>query len=72
LQLSLPKAAWSKIGSDRESLIHAADELARNVAMIVNTFDFKRVFVGGDIETLDVDFPSLLKSRVEENWMYPW
>jgi predicted NBD/HSP70 family sugar kinase len=71
LQLSLPKAILSKIDSDRESLINAADELARNVAMIVNTFDFERVFVGGDIETLDVDFPSLLKRRVGENWMYP-
>ena len=39
--------------------------------MLVNTMDFARVYVGGDIEGLDVDFPSLLRRRLEENWMYP-
>jgi hypothetical protein len=34
--------------------------------------DFDRVFIGGDIEGLEVDFPALLRRRLEENWMYPF
>jgi predicted NBD/HSP70 family sugar kinase len=72
IQLSLSKAALSRLDSDRNALVEAADELARNVAMLVNTMDFDRVYIGGDIEALDVDFPSLLRRRLSENWMYPF
>jgi predicted NBD/HSP70 family sugar kinase len=71
LQLSLPQAMLSRLDSDRDVLSAAADELARNMAMLVNTMDFERVYVGGDIEALDVDFPAVLRRRLEENWMYP-
>ena len=56
---------------DRGALTSAADELARNAAMLVNTMDFARVYVGGDIEAPEVDFPALLRRRLEDNWMYP-
>jgi predicted NBD/HSP70 family sugar kinase len=72
LQLSLPKTILSRLDSDREALVGAVDELARNVAMLVNTMDFERVYIGGDIEALDVDFPVLLRRRLGENWMYPF
>jgi predicted NBD/HSP70 family sugar kinase len=72
LQLSLPKTTLSRLDSDRESLAAAADELARNTAMMVNTMDFERIYVGGDIEALDVDFPAILRRRLAENWMYPF
>ena len=39
--------------------------------MIVNTMDFDRVYIGGDIEALNVDLPGALRRRLEENWMYP-
>jgi hypothetical protein len=41
------------------------------MAMLVNTMDFERVYVGGDIEALDVDFTAVLRKRLAENWMYP-
>lgn len=72
LQLSLPKTMLARLDSDRDVLAAAADELARNAAMLINTMDFERVYVGGDIEALDVDFPSLLRRRLEDNWMYPF
>jgi Transcriptional regulator/sugar kinase len=72
LQLSLPKEALVRLDSDRKALLLASEELARNVAMLVNTMDFERVYIGGDIEALDVDFPSILRRRLEENWMYPF
>lgn len=71
-QLSLPKTVLARFDSDREILAATADELARNMAMLINTMDFERVYIGGDIESLDVDFPAILKHRLEDNWMYPF
>jgi len=71
-QLSLPKTMLARFDSDRDILAATADELARNTAMLVNTMDFERVYIGGDIESLDVDFPAILKRHLEENWMYPF
>ena len=72
LQLSLPREELARMDSDRSVLERATDELARNMAMFVNTMDFDRVYIGGDIEGLDVDLPAMLKKRLQENWMYPW
>jgi predicted NBD/HSP70 family sugar kinase len=72
LQMSLLKEELERLDSDPAVLLRAADELARNLAMLVNTMDFDRVFIGGDIEGLEVDFPALLRRRLEENWMYPF
>jgi predicted NBD/HSP70 family sugar kinase len=72
IQLSLTRPELSRLDSDPKVLAAAADELARNMAMLVNTMDFERVYVGGDIEALDVDFPAVLRRRLEENWMYPF
>jgi len=72
LQFSLPKSTLSRFESDRDALAGVVDELARNMAMLVNTMDFDHVYVGGDIEALDADFPRLLRRRLEENWMYPF
>jgi predicted NBD/HSP70 family sugar kinase len=72
LQLSLSKDELARMDSDRRVLEHATDELSRNMAMFVNTMDFDRVYIGGDIEALAVDLPAMLKTRLQENWMYPW
>jgi predicted NBD/HSP70 family sugar kinase len=72
LQFAISKEKLSRLDTDKEALLATSDELARNMAMLVNTMDFERVFVGGDIEGLDVDFPALLRKRLEENWMYPF
>jgi predicted NBD/HSP70 family sugar kinase len=71
LQFSLPEDELARLDSDPEALGRACDELARNMAMLVNTMDFDRVYIGGDIEALDVDMPAALRRRLEENWMYP-
>jgi predicted NBD/HSP70 family sugar kinase len=71
LQFSLTKDELRRMDSDRPVLDRATDELARNMAMLVNTMDFDKVYIGGDIENLDLDFPDKLRRRLEENWMYP-
>ena len=72
LQFSLELEELRNLDRDPIALGKAADELARNIALIVNTFDIDRVYVGGDIENLGVDFPAVLRRRLEENWMYPF
>ncbi len=72
LQFALGKDELSRFASDPEVLRRASDELARNMAMLVNTMDFDRVYIGGDIEAMDIDFPAILRRRLEENWMYPF
>ncbi len=71
LQFSLPEEELSRLDCDSVALGRTADELSRNMAMLVNTMDFDRVYIGGDIEALDIDLPATLRRRLEENWMYP-
>jgi predicted NBD/HSP70 family sugar kinase len=70
LQLSLPRETLGSVGADQKALGAMADELARNMAMLVNTMDFDRVYVGGDIESTGIDFPAILRRRLSDNWMY--
>lgn len=72
MQLSLPKGDLSKYGTDLDVQIRVSDELARNFSMLVNALDFQRVYIGGDIEGLPIDFPSVLRQRLEESRMYPF
>lgn len=72
LQLSLSKEELSAYGRDLDIQQRVSDELARNFSVLVNVMDFQRVFVGGDIEGLPIDFPALLRTRLEESRMYPF
>jgi predicted NBD/HSP70 family sugar kinase len=71
LQFSLTANDLVHLRTDGEALDRFALELAENMAMLVNTFDFGRVFIGGDIESLEYDFCSLLSGKIRDNWMYP-
>jgi len=71
LQFSLAEEELARLDSDADALERTCDELSRNMAMLVNTMDFDRVYIGGDIESLDVDLPGMLRRRLAENWMYP-
>lgn len=71
LQFAVGPDDIRRLDRDPAALARVADELARNMAMLINTMDFERVFIGGDIESLDVDMPAVLRRRLAENWMYP-
>lgn len=70
-QVSLSKDELGRILQDHSVFDRLASELARNIAMLVNTLDFSDVFVGGDIESYDFDFCRILEKAIEENWIYP-
>jgi predicted NBD/HSP70 family sugar kinase len=72
VQFSQGKEELSRLSQDPDILERVADELARNMALLINTMDFESVYVGGDIEEFGIDFPSILRRRLEENWMYPF
>jgi predicted NBD/HSP70 family sugar kinase len=71
LQFSLSRDELVQLRFDKSLLNRTVDELARNMAMLINTMDFQHVYIGGDIESLDIDLPAILRHRLEENWMYP-
>jgi predicted NBD/HSP70 family sugar kinase len=70
-QVSLSKEELSQILKDPLVFKRLAMELARNIAMLVNTLDFSRVFIGGDIESCGSDFFHILEDEIKKNWMYP-
>jgi predicted NBD/HSP70 family sugar kinase len=72
VQFSQGKEELSRLSQEPAILERVADELARNMALLINTMDFESVYVGGDIEEFGIDFPSILRRRLEENWMYPF
>ncbi|MBU0936165.1 MAG: ROK family transcriptional regulator [Spirochaetes bacterium] len=71
-QFSLPAQDLARVFNDREVLEKVCDEFSRNLALLVNTMDFEHIFIGGDIEEPGIDFLSMLRRRLEENWMYPF
>ncbi len=71
IQVSCPKEDLSQILKDPSVLEKFVTELARNIAMLVNTLDCDSVFIGGDIEDSELDFCRILEKAIQDNWMYP-
>jgi len=71
LQFSLSRDELSRIFTDKSILEKFSNELAKNIAMLANTMNFSRVFIGGDMESVEFDFCELLKRKINENWIYP-
>ena len=71
IQVSLSKDELSRILEDPTVLERFSIELARNIALLANTLDVDKIFVGGDIENSGFDFCRVLKTEIEHNWMYP-
>ncbi len=70
-QFSIPYEEISGIVNNPALMEQFVRELSRNIALFVNTFDLNKVFIGGDIENFDIDFPAILKEEIDRNWMYP-
>jgi predicted NBD/HSP70 family sugar kinase len=71
IQVALSRDELSRILDDPSVFSRFADDLARNMAMLVNTLDCGRVFIGGDIESCGFDFCRILEKSIEANWIYP-
>jgi hypothetical protein len=62
-QFSIPYEEISGIVNNPALMERFVRELSRNIAVFVNTFNLNKVFIGGDIEDVDIDFPAILRRR---------
>ncbi len=70
-QFSITEEEAHLIEEDPEVLHRFIRELAKNAAMMVNTFNFSHVFLGGDIERYKKEVQEVLTEEIERNWPYP-
>jgi len=70
-QFSIPAEEIKHITKKPQLLERLTRELARNVALFVNTFNLNKVFIGGDIEACELDVPAIFAEEIRHNWMYP-
>ncbi|UCF99687.1 MAG: ROK family transcriptional regulator [Spirochaetaceae bacterium] len=70
-QFSLTEEEAFRIEEDPEILHRFIRELAKNIAMLVNTFNLSHVFLGGDIERYKKEVQTVLSEEIERNWPYP-
>jgi len=70
-QFSLTEDEAYRIEEDPEVLHRFIRELAKNAALMVNTFNLSHVFLGGDIERYKSEVHTVLSEEIEKNWPYP-
>lgn len=70
-QFSLSPEETFRIEEDPAIFSRFVRELARNIAMLVNTFNLAHVFLGGDIERYEREIQPVLAEEIQFNWPYP-
>lgn len=70
-QFSFTDEEAFRIEEDPEILHRFIRELSVNIAMIVNTFNLSRVFLGGHIERYKKEVQTILSEEIQKNWPYP-
>jgi predicted NBD/HSP70 family sugar kinase len=70
-QFSLADEETVRLEEDPQVLRRFIGELSKNVAMMVNTFNLSRVFLGGDIERYKREVQGVLQDEIQRNWPYP-
>jgi predicted NBD/HSP70 family sugar kinase len=69
-QFSLPPDTMRRAEGEEEVFRQVAVELSRNLALLVNTLDLSRVFIGGSIEKYHSLLIPILEEQIQENWPY--
>jgi predicted NBD/HSP70 family sugar kinase len=69
-QFSLTDREMLRVEADREVRARFIDELSKNLALLVNTLDFNRIFLGGDIEKYESEVKPVLEAEIRRNWSY--
>jgi predicted NBD/HSP70 family sugar kinase len=69
-QFSLPDETMQLAADDESAFRQVAREIARNVALLVNTLDLSHVFIGGSIEKHRSILIPLIEEEVQKNWPY--
>lgn len=70
-QFSLSREDSARIEHDPLVMDNFIRELARHVALFVNTFDLSQVFLGGSIDWRRHRVREILYEEIQRNWPYP-
>lgn len=70
-QFNLPQEDLRVYKKDLKVQETLARDLAAHLALLVNVFNFKQIFLGGDMEYLHPDFTRFLDEAIYTNWPYP-
>ncbi|RKX86788.1 MAG: ROK family transcriptional regulator [Spirochaetes bacterium] len=71
-QFSLSDDEINKLKTDKDILMKFFQELCRNLALLVNTFNLNQIFLGGDIERYRPEITEYLGNELRENWAYSY
>lgn len=71
-QFSLTDEEISRLKNDKDVLLKFFKELAKNLALLVNTFNLNQIFLGGDIEKYRPEITEFLGKELRSNWAYSY
>ena len=69
-QFAVPDSEASGILERPDVLVRLVDEIAKHVALFVNTLNLKRVYIGGDVGTIKDLLIGTIETAIENNWPY--
>ncbi|MBB6481604.1 ROK family transcriptional regulator [Spirochaeta isovalerica] len=69
-QLNLTSRELDLYGKDAELQKRVFYHLASHIAMFVNVFNFKHLFLGGDLPSHISDLEGLFREVIDKNWLY--
>jgi predicted NBD/HSP70 family sugar kinase len=67
----IPDEVLERMEGSEEIQKAFADELGRNLAMLINVLNLSMVVIGGSIEKLGSIIPDTIQREVRGNWLYP-
>jgi len=70
-QFSIPREDLKKYKKDLDVQERLARDLAAHLAFLLNVFNFKEIYLGGDLKYLHPDFTLFLDKATYKNWPYP-
>lgn len=69
-QFSLSREESFRVTEDDALFDRFVHELARNIALLANTFDMSHVFVDGNVNDRQAVIGTAFESAIQENWAY--
>lgn len=69
-QLNLTSDELDRYSRDRDLQKRVFLHLASHIALFINVFNFKDLFLGGSLPTLIPDLKTLLRDVIDKNWLY--
>jgi predicted NBD/HSP70 family sugar kinase len=69
-QFSVPDELLKKASEDQDAFKVVAEELGRNIALLVNSLNLTNIFIGGSIEKYRNIIIPIFEAEIRKNWAY--